>query len=71
LVGAPNPEKMTVVTWKRPILISIESWPPVMVNRSFVPNTDDDFMGVDVLSKHTIILSSKNMEADLRIYAGE
>ena len=64
----------TKITWKEPINISIGDLPTIKIKYMVVPEKyieNLDVIGMDVISKHTMILSSKGMNMDLKIFPSE
>lgn len=64
-----------IVKWKVPLKISIGTLPQVNVRRMIAPNDetqkDVNVLGFDIISKHTIVISSRNNKVDMLITAGE
>lgn len=62
------------IIWKIPILFSIDGLPPIRVSDMIVPlEKIDDFyiLGIDILRRHTLIMSSTNMKTDIKILPSE
>jgi hypothetical protein len=65
------------VLWREPLLFSIEDLPPVKVYKMIVkkeePRRDDitKILGFDIISKHTMIISSRDMRVDIKFLPSE
>lgn len=64
-----------VVKWKKPLKVSIGSLPQVNVRRMIAPSGESqcgiNVLGFDMISKHTVVISSRNNRVDMLITAGE
>jgi hypothetical protein len=62
---------MQKIVWDSPLLFSFESLPPVSLSECIIPKYNDNFVGMDIISQHTIFLSSKGGQTDIRIFPSE
>ena len=66
--------KYFMVTWKEDLNTSIGELPPIKIKKMIVPieySGNLNIIGMDVLTKHTLILSSVDGNVDLKIFSSE
>ena len=63
-----------ILTWRIPLLISVDTLHPVKIKEMIVPIkylNNFTILGVDVIFRHTVIISSKNYFVDIKFLPSE
>lgn len=71
--GTGNME-MNEVIWKEPIFLSIDDLPPIRLKKMIVPVNkvrDLNILGIDMIFRHTVIISSNNYNVDIKFLPSE